>query len=138
MKQLKGILPLWVFVLVITIVFMMGGTGFSAESPCIADAKIDQSISSEAKLEEFSCSFKKFEGTEVVHFKVAIQNVSDKPQRFKVHIFLENSKAVGGLIPRKTKKGLVKPGETASFVYPVNGMTDKPKEVMLNIKTVMP
>jgi len=139
MKQVKGVMPIGVFVLVLTIIFMMNpATSKAEDAACIAGAKIDQSIASEAMLEEFSCFFKKFEGAEVVHFKVAVKNVSDKPQRFRVHIFLENGKAVGGLIPRKTKKGLVEPGATGSFVYPVNGMTDKPQEVMLNVKTVMP
>jgi hypothetical protein len=132
-------MPLGVFVLVLTVIFMVSPAVSRADdAACIAGAKIDQSIASEAALEEFSCFYKKFEGAEVVHFKVALKNVSDKPQRFRVHIFLENGKAVGGLIPRKTAKGLVEPGATASFVYPVNGMTDKPREVMLNVKAVMP
>lgn len=143
MKKVRGKLPLWACVLVMTIVLMMGCAGTSTQSktddsPCIAGAKIEQSIASEANLEDFSCSFKTFEGAEVVHFNVAIKNVSDTPQRYRVHIFLENGKAVGGLIPRKTAKGLVEPGQMGSFVYPVNGMTKKPKEVTLNIMTVMP
>jgi len=144
MKQFKGgESPLWVFMLVITVIFMMGCAGAPSKSKadastCITGAKLDKSISSEVQLEEFSCSFKKFEGAEVVHFKVAVKNITDKPQRFRVHIFLDNGKAVGGLIPRSTKKGLVNPGQTASFVYPVNGMTYNPKEIMLKISTVMP
>ncbi|MBU0990527.1 MAG: hypothetical protein KJ823_10090, partial [Proteobacteria bacterium] len=62
-----------------------------------------------------------------------VKNVSDKPQRFRVHIFLDNAKAVGGLIPEKTKKGLVDPGQVGTFVYPVTGMTDKPGSVTLKI-----
>jgi hypothetical protein len=67
---------------------------------------------------------------------VAVKNASNKPQRFKVNIFLDNGKAVGGLIPRKTKKGLVQPGKIASFTYPVKGVTRQPKEVMLKIRTI--
>jgi hypothetical protein len=67
---------------------------------------------------------------------VAVKNVCDKPQRFRVRIFLDNGKAVGGLLPRKTKKGLIKPGQTAKFVYPVKGMAEKPGSVDLFITTM--
>ena len=75
-------------------------------------------------------------GAETLHFKVAVKNVTDQPQRYKVNLFLDNGKAVGGLIPSTTKKGLVKPGETDSFVYPVKGMDHQAKSVMLRISTM--
>ncbi len=65
-----------------------------------------------------------------------MKNISDQPQRYKVNIFLDNGKAVGGLIPRKTKDGLVAPGQTASFEYPVGGMDCSPKSIELMIKTI--
>jgi len=49
---------------------------------------------------------------------------------------LENGKAVGGLLPRKTKKGLVKPGATAKFSYPVKGVTSVSGKIDLIIKTM--
>jgi hypothetical protein len=104
--------------------------------PCAADEKVEKMIGSGAELAELSCFFKKFEGQEALHVKVGVKNVSDKDQRFRVNLFFENGKAVGGLIPRKTKKGLVKPGDTAAFVYPVNGMTGKPESLMLKISTI--
>jgi len=104
--------------------------------PCTADSKIEKSIAPEAELVDFSCMMKIWEGSDTLHFNVALKNVSDHPQRFKVNIFLDNGKAVGGLIPRKTKDGLVGPGETASFVYPVGGMACPPKSIELMIKTI--
>jgi len=103
---------------------------------CVADEKMEKKISKEAQLEEFTCVFKEWSGSETLHFKVAIKNVSDAPQRYKVNIFLSNGKAVGGLIPRKTKKGLVNPGQTATFVYPVNNMGKVPKAITLLVRTV--
>jgi hypothetical protein len=79
---------------------------------------------------------KKYEGSQTLHFKVTVRNVTDKPQRYRVHIFLDNGKAVGGLIPNNVKNGLVKPGSNASFVYPVTGMPGKPESVMLRITTM--
>lgn len=103
---------------------------------CIADDKLEKTVAPEAELEAFTCSYKKWEGSETLHFNVTVKNVSDKDQRYKVNIFLDNGKAVGGLIPRKTKEGLVKPGESASFTYPVKGMAEKPQAVILTIKTL--
>jgi hypothetical protein len=142
MKQFRG-WSLWVFVFVLTGIFLVGCAGMSSTSEedkanCLAKTKIHQSLTEDTKLMELSCAYKKFEGADVVHLKVGLQNVSNEPKRFKVHLFLDDGKAVGGLIPRKIKKGLVKPGQTASFVYPVNGMTSNPKEITLNVMTIMP
>lgn len=104
--------------------------------PCAADSKIEKSIAPEAELADFSCVLKEWNGSDTLHFNVAVKNVSDQPQRYRVNIFLDNGKAVGGLIPRKTKTGLVKPGESASFVYPVKGMDRGPKSVMVMVKTM--
>ncbi len=104
--------------------------------PCVAAEKMEADIAKEAALEEFSCVFQDWSGSETLHFKVAVKNVSNAPQRYKVNIFLDNGKAVGGLIPRKTKAGLVKPGETKTFVYPVNNMGKMPKAITLMIRTV--
>ena len=106
--------------------------------PCASDSKIEKSISPEAELTDFSCVLKNWEGSDTLHFNVSLKNVSDQPQRYKVNIFLDNGKAVGGLIPRKTKEGLVEPGQTASFVYPVGGMATAPKSVDLIVKTMEP
>jgi len=103
---------------------------------CVSEEKLDKTIAPEAELTEFSCVFKKWEGSETLHFNVAIKNVSNQPQRFRVNIFLDNDKAVGGLIPSAVKKGLVKPGQIAKFVYPVNGMNEKPKGITLLVKTI--
>ena len=143
MKQRKGVLS-WFIVIGAAVCLSLGaGVGTTADAAkgefaCAQEGKISKEISPEAQLDGFSCFFKKFEGVQTLHFKVAVKNVSDKPQRYRVRIFLDNGKAVGGLIPRKTKKGLIKPGQTATFVYPVGGMTDKPGSIILKIKSVGP
>lgn len=104
--------------------------------PCAAGNEVVTDIAPEAELADFSCSFKKWEGMETLHLKVAVKNVSATPQRYRVNIFLDNGKAVGGLIPRKVKKGLVNPGDTASFVYPVKETVFQPKGLLLKISTL--
>ena len=143
MKQFKGV-SIWPILIAVTAILFLVGCAEKGYTPknapseflCAVDNNVNADVAPEAKLEGFTCSFKKWESAETLHFKVAIKNLSDKPQRFKVNIFLDNGKAVGGLIPRKTKKGLVQPGKTASFTYPVKGVTRQPKEVMLKIRTM--
>ena len=136
-----------VFAPFLVLLLCLGITGTSKESaaksepctfPCVDEADLEKSIAPEAALEEFSCLMKDWGGTETLHFKVAIKNITDKPQRYRVNIFLDNGKAVGGWIPRKTKKGLVQPGQTGGFVYPVGGMPHKPKSVLLKITVAGP
>ena len=104
--------------------------------PCAAESKIEKEIAPEAELTEFSCIIKEWEGSNTLHFTVGVKNISDVPQRYRVNIFLDNGKAAGGLIPQKTNKGLVQPGKTASFVYPVKGMDCGPKSVTVLVKTM--
>lgn len=103
---------------------------------CAAESDMTRTIAPEASLEKFSCVMKKWEGRETLHFLVAVKNISPEDQRFKVNIFLENGKAVGGLLPRKTKKGLMKPGQVLEFVYPVKGVGHSPGKIDLLIKTM--
>ena len=141
MGQGNGVLR-WVIVVAAAVVLGLSGGGSvkanAAEKvfDCAPQGNIQKEISTNAQLEEFSCFFKKWEGKNTLHFKVALKNISDKPQRYRVNIFLDNGKAVGGLIPRKTKKGLLKPGTTASFVYPVGHTTSKPASITLLIKSM--
>jgi hypothetical protein len=104
--------------------------------PCVAAEKLQTEVATEAALESLTCMFKKYEGQEVLHLSVSLKNVSDKPQRYRVRIFLDNGKAVAGLVPAQTNKGLVEPGASAAFVYPVIGMTEKPQGARLTISTV--
>jgi len=141
MKQCKGVF-LWVMVVGAAVwLGLWAGVGATAQAAeeefaCAQEDKIDKAIAPEAQLEGLTCFFKKYEGAQVLHFKLAVKNVTDKPQRYRVHIFLDNGKAVGGLIPATTKKGLIEPGKSATFVYPVTGMTDKPGSITLKIATM--
>lgn len=104
--------------------------------PCVAKDKMATEIAPEAELVSLTCFFDKYKGKKSLHFKVAIKNVSMEDQRYRVNIFLDDGKAVGGLIPRKTKKGLVKPGATASFTYPVQGYDQPAPGILLVVKTL--
>jgi len=103
---------------------------------CAKASDIHKEIAPEASLEDLSCVIKPYEGADSLHFNVAVKNISPKDQRFRVQIFLSNGKSAGGLIPEKIKDGLVKPGQTAKFTYPVTGMNHSPESIDLFIKTM--
>ncbi len=109
-----------------------------ATFPCVSQDRLEKDVTPEASLESLACYFARWEGADTLHFKVTLENVCAEPRRFRVNIFLDNGKAVGGLIPRKAKGGLVEPGASASFVYPVQGMPGKPGSMLLRIRTVQP
>ena len=140
MERFQNVFSLLAIVAGLSALLLTGCAGSNPQPgevfPCAADSKVEKSISPEADLTDFSCVLKNWEGSDTLHFNVSLMNVSDQPQRYKVNIFLDNGKAVGGLIPRKTNGGLVEPGQTASFVYTVGGMAKGPKSVDLIVKTM--
>jgi hypothetical protein len=137
MKQMKRV-SIALLAITAAAVLVFGGSAWATEEDfdCQPKVTVDENAAGKGQLEGFTCFFKAWDGAKALHFKVTIKNISDTPQRYRVHIFLDNGKAVGGLIPQKTKKGLVAPGTSASFVYPVKGMADKPNDISLIIKTI--
>ncbi len=142
MRKSPGVAALLVAVIIAACLLFTGcaGKGYTPGTapesfPCVPENKLEKDIAPEAALESLSCYFKKYEGKDTLHLKVAVKNVSDKPQRYRVNLFMDNGKAVGGLIPRTTKEGLVEPDQSKSFDYPVVDMPLSPKTMTLIIKT---
>jgi len=91
----------------------------------------------QADITSFSCTVKEFKKKPAVVFKVGIKNISDKAQRFRVQIFLlKEGKAVGGLVPRKGKPPVLKPGQEKVVTYPVIKATQLPKKLEVIVKTI--
>lgn len=120
------------------LVIAFAGTTLAAEETfdCTKADQLEQEIVAEAELVDFTCFFKEWKNEECLHFMVKFKNISDTEQRFRVNIFLDNGKAVGGLLPRKTKSGLIQPGAVVEYAYPVRGMAQKPEGVFLRIQTM--
>ncbi len=130
---------LWMSGAVALGVLVLGERGLGAEMfPCAPEDKLEKQIASEAEIDAFTCYFDAYKDKHSLHFKVDLRNVSDQAQRYRVNIFLDNGKAVGGLLPAKGSPPVVQPGETASFTYPVQAMAEKPGEVTLVVKTISP
>lgn len=60
-----------------------------------------------------------FSGGPKLHVKVGITNISDKPLRYRVSIFLPDGASSGGFYPRKGSPPVVKPGEENVETLPV-------------------
>ena len=103
---------------------------------CAEAGSVDAQVTAEAEVVGFDCSFKDYKGVKSLHFTVKVKNVSKTDQRYRVNLFLDNGKAVGGLLPRKGKPPVIKPGEEESFTYPIQGMDEKAGSVTLLVKTV--
>jgi hypothetical protein len=115
----------------------MGNTSAATSSLSCAEAgRIEAQVTAEAEVVGFNCFFKDYKSVKSLHFDVKLKNVSSTNQRYRVNLFLDNGKAVGGLLPRKGKPPVVKPGEEASFTYPFKAMAEKAGDVTLMIKTV--
>lgn len=124
--------PLIFLGLVGVLILILGAAG-----PVRADcqAKVE-TMAPEAELVGFKCVQKDYNNQPSTWFEVTLKNKSDQEQRFRVNIFLPDGKAVGGLLPRKIKKGLVKPGAEIKGVYPAQGVAEAPAEVGLVVKTM--
>jgi hypothetical protein len=51
--------------------------------------------------------------------KVGIKNISDKPLRYRLSIFLPDGVSSGGFYPRKGKPPVLKPGEEKARTFPM-------------------
>jgi hypothetical protein len=108
-------------------------------------AKITWNVVPEAKVMSFACMKTTYKKKPAIAFEMELKNVSDKPMRFKVHIFLvEENKAVGGKVPRKGKKDkatgkkgkpLLQPGQTVKVKYPVAKTTTLPAKLEVVVET---
>lgn len=141
MKPTRGVL-LWSILMLALAAFFMAGCAATEPAPpkpksfaCADKGNLVRSLVPEAKLTGFDCHFADYKNVKSLYFNVSLKNVGSEPQRFRVNIFLENGKAVGGLVPRKGKPPVLKPGQEVTVKYPVKGMDQKPKSVTLMVKT---
>lgn len=94
---------------------------------CPSDITWD--ITDSAKVCRFACYVGDFKGKKMLIYEIEVRNVSNQPKRFRVQIVNPEGKSVGGLIPRKGKPPVLKPGEAKSFKYPVKGYLEIPKKL---------
>jgi hypothetical protein len=96
--------------------------------------QIKWEVASEVEIVDFSCAMGKKGPDPALIYTVAVKNVSDKPHRFRLNIFLlDMDKAAGHLIPRKGKPPQVAPGDTKTVKVPFIKTTTMPRKIHVRV-----
>ena len=138
MKRLKNASMMSVLVLgLMGTFFQVGWAGEGAPEKINCDADITWEVVAEAKLTQFDCALGESGGQPALIFTVGLENASDKPQRYRINIFLEDmDKGFGHLVPRKGNPPVLEPGKSASVKIPFIGTDKESKKILVIVKTI--
>ena len=138
MKRLKNASLMSVLIVcVIGAFWLVGCAGKGAPEQTNCDAKLRWEVAKEAKLNQFDCELGESGGQPALIFTVGLENVSDKPQRYRLNIFLEDmDKAFGHLVPRKGNPPVLEPGKSETVKIPFIGTDKESKKILVIVKTV--
>jgi len=138
MKRLKNASLMSVLVVCLIAAFwLVGCAGKGAPEKTNCDAKISWEVAKEAKLTQFDCALGQSGGQPALIFTVGLENASDKPQRYRVNIFLEDmDKGFGHLVPRKGSPPVLEPGKSETVKIPFIGTDKESKKILVIVKTI--
>ena len=138
MKRLKNASLMSVLVVCLIATFwLVGCAGRGAPEKTNCDAKISWEVAEEAKLTQFDCALGTHGGQPSLIFTVGLENASDKSQRYRINIFLEDmDKGFGHLVPRKGSPPVLEAGKSATVKIPFLGTDKESKEILVIVKTV--
>lgn len=101
------------------------------------DGKIQWDVAPQGEITSFECAPGTHGGESALIFNVAVKNVTDQPQRYRLNIFLlDMDKAAGHLIPRKGKPPIVEPGKEATVKIPFIKTDMMSKDMLVVLKTL--
>ena len=99
-----------------------------------AGAEIEWDVAPEAEIAEFACAMGKKGTDPALIFTVAVKNISDRPLRYRLNIFmLDLDKANGHLVPRKGKPPQVASGDTVTVTVPFIKTTEMPGKLLVRV-----
>jgi hypothetical protein len=138
MKRLKHVPMMSVLILGLMGMFwQVGWAGEGAPEMTNCDAQISWDVVTEAKLTQFDCALGESGGQPAIIFTVGLENASDRPQRYRINIFLEDmEKAFGHLVPRKGSPPVLEPGKSETVKIPFIGTDKESKKILVIVKTV--
>ena len=138
MKRLKHASMMAVLVLALMGTFFQAGwAGEGAPEKINCDADITWEVVAEAKLTQFDCALGESGGQPALIFTVDLENASDKPQRYRINIFLEDmDKGFGHLVPRKGSPPVLEPGKSETVKIPFIGTDKESKKILVIVKTI--
>jgi len=138
MKRLKNASMMSVLVLgLMGTFFQVGWAGEGAPEKINCDADITWEVVAVAKLTQFDCALGESGGQPALIFTVGLENASDKPQRYRINIFLEDmDKGFGHLVPRKGNPPVLEAGKSANVKIPFIGTDKESKKILVIVKTI--
>lgn len=99
--------------------------------------KIAWEVAPEAEIANFDCQMGTQAGDPALIITMDLKNVSDKPLRYKVQVFLQDmDKAFGHLVPRKGKPPVVAPGATEKVKIPFLKTEMASKDILVMVKAM--
>ena len=117
--------------------FQVGWAGEGAPEKINCDAEIAWDVVKEAKLTQFDCALGESGGQPALIFTVGLENASDKSQRYRINIFLEDmDKGFGHLVPRRGSPPVLEAGKSATVKIPFIGTDKESKKILAMVKTV--
>jgi hypothetical protein len=128
-----------VLLFTVAMVLWLAGCASTGKPPsdvkCGADT--EWQITPEAQVTQFDCEVGDHKGKPSLIFTAGVKNVTEKPLRYRLNIFLMDlDKAAGYLIPEKGKPPVVEPGNTQTVKIPFIGTSEQPKKVLVLLKTI--
>jgi hypothetical protein len=138
MKRLKHASMMAVLILgLMGMFFQVGWAAEGAPEKVNCDAEIAWDVVKEAKLTQFDCALGESGGQPALIFTVGLENASDKSQRYRINIFLEDmDKGFGHLVPRKGSPPVLEAGKSATVKIPFIGTDKESKKILAMVKTV--
>ncbi|MFH1487534.1 MAG: hypothetical protein ABII06_01400 [Pseudomonadota bacterium] len=110
-------------------------TGKHVEGTC--KANIEWDIAPEAEVTQFDCKMTEIKKKPALIFTAAVKNVTEKPMRYRVNVFLlDMDKAMGHLVPALGKPPVVPPGKTVSVNIPFLQTDRASQKIMVRVKTL--
>ena len=127
-----------VFILGAVLVLFLAGCATTAppvKTEC--KAKIEWQIAPEGEISEFKCEMGTYEKEAAVIITAGVKNISDKPLRYRLNVFLlDMDKAAGSLIPAKGKPPVLEPGKAITVKLPFPKTDNLSKEILVVLKTI--
>jgi hypothetical protein len=138
MKRLKHASMMAVLILgLMGTIFQVVWAAEGAPEKVNCNAEIAWDVVKEAKLTQFDCALGESGGQPALIFTVGLENASDKSQRYRINIFLEDmDKGFGHLVPRKGSPPVLEAGKSATVKIPFIGTDKESKKILAMVKTV--
>ena len=138
MKRLKHASMMAVLILgLMGTIFQVVWAAEGAPEKVNCNAEIAWDVVKEAKLTQFDCALGESGGQPALIFTVGLENASDKSQRYRINIFLEDmDKGFGHLVPRKGSPPVLEAGKNATVKIPFIGTDKESKKILAMVKTV--